>query len=135
MIGAFRLNAGSNSGGQAFQELTVEKATVHPDFDYSSYEYDYALLKLNSTATADPVPLDGDSVDLVAGYNDTKTHLFPIGFGITGVWNGDVSDVLRHVDVKFVPQETCAAYYANYFDYFPITDSRMCATDEGQGSC
>lgn len=130
-IGAFKLPLSAN-GGQAMQSLTVAEAVGHPAYGTggSDINFDYALLKLQGTATANPVKLDGDGVDVVADYTAAKTGLFPIGFGTTSS-GGSVSNVLRHVDLNFVPQDTCAANYGSD----PITDAMMCAADVGQDSC
>ena len=81
-------------------------------------------------SVAGEAPLDGqDGRDIVAGYNATKSGLFPIGFGTTSS-GGSATTSLMHVDVNFVTQPDYNADYSG-----GITDVMMCAADVGQDSC
>ncbi len=52
-----------------------------------------------------------------------------IGMGTTSN-NGDESNVLRHVELGFVPIETCNDVFGNI-----LTSSIMCAADPGEDAC
>ncbi len=56
-------------------------------------------------------------------------HLLPLGFGALSS-GGNVSSQLRHVELAFVPRNTCNSAYSG-----GITDVMMCAADPGQDSC
>ena len=143
-IGAFQAPYGASAAGetfaddpvrngnQAMQSLAVVAQLGHSDYNDVTLEFDFALLKLKEPANATflPVPLNGqDGRDIVAGYNATKSDLFPIGFGTTSS-GGSATTSLTHVDVNFVTQPDCNADYSD-----AIKDVMMCAADVGQDSC
>ena len=53
LIGAYCLN--SNNCGEPKEKITVSRIASHPDFDNSSFDNDFAILKLSSSADANPV--------------------------------------------------------------------------------
>ena len=79
---------------------------VHPDYDpHNASNFDFALLKLedpvNNVASA---PIDGKERSVVDSYGPRKKHLFPVGLVCASGW-GSLSDILRHVDLDFIPRD------------------------------
>lgn len=145
-IGAFAsphgngTDAAALNGGQEMETLTIVDTTQHPNSDLElEFGADFALLKLEGPATAAPVPLDGrDGGDVVAGYDADKSHLFAVGFGLGDAGDYYNSNVLKHVDLKFVTQEDCNAIFADPYGFL-IPDYMMCAAstneDGYEGPC
>lgn len=98
---------GSNylsSGGQITE---VAEIRIHPQWNRARFANDVALLRLKSdVADATPVRLlaQESANELFA----TGTLAVVAGWGLTA-GNGAPSDVLRHVGVKVVANETCNA--------------------------
>jgi secreted trypsin-like serine protease len=111
----------SGSDGEFFMDALI---FVHPDYEQHLQQNDLLLLKLNASSSAEliqyntdySVPVDNETVSV-------------IGFGFKKE-SGNVSQVLREVDVNVFPFETCAGIY---LDRMPIiNDIHLCAgTDMG----
>lgn len=126
-IGAVCPTTTSDNCKQPIQTINVLSVKRHPQYDDFTLENDYALLKLETSANADPVPIDQGNV--VDNYSSNKRGLYAIGFGALSM-GGSVSEELRHVELGFVPRDTCNIAYSG-----EITNDMMCATDPGQDSC
>lgn len=125
-IGAVCPNSGNNCG-QPEQQINVASITPHPQYSGSTLNNDFALVKLASRANADPVAMDqGDFVD---NYSSSKRNIYAIGLGTLSS-GGNVASQLRHVELAFVPRNTCNNSYSG-----GITENMMCAADPGQDSC
>merc|ERR1712156_920605 len=126
-IGAVCPTTSNNNCGQPIQTINAQSIVRHPQYSSSSVDNDFALIRLASSANADPVPMDQGTV--VDNYNSSKRGLYAIGFGSLSS-GGSVSSELRHVELAYVPRNTCNSDYNG-----GITDSMMCAKDPGQDSC
>lgn len=96
----------------------------HPNYNPSSFNNDFSLIRLNGLSTVTPVPIDMDNL------SDSYTGgeiMQPIGFGTTSS-GGSSSSTLKYVDVPYVTNEVCN-------DKYPptITDAMMCAGDVVDG--
>lgn len=118
--------SGTNCG-QPIQKINVLSVQRHPQYSDTTLENDFALLKLETSANADPVPIDQGNV--VDNYSSSKRGLYAVGFGAMSE-GGSVSSELRHVELAFVPRNTCNIAYSG-----EITNVMMCAADPGQDSC
>ena len=102
---------------------------MHPDYDHDAetYDNDFALVRLNEKADATPVPMD------MNGLSETYTSnnkVWAIGFGETDPAGNSIPARMKHVEVSFVPDDTCND---NYFG--SITENMMCAADPNEDSC
>lgn len=126
-IGAVCPTTTSNNCGQPIQTINVASVQQHPQYNSGTLDNDFALLKLVSRANADPVPMDQGNV--VDNYSNNKSGLYAIGFGSLSS-GGNVASELRHVELAFVPRNTCNSNYNG-----GISNVMMCAADPGQDSC
>jgi len=99
----------------------------HPNYNPSTLDYDYMMMRLSGSSTYEPVMLDDGSVDLSAG-----TDLTVMGWGTTSS-GGPVSSVLLEVEVDAWSQADCNAAYSPAG--FPITDRMICAARPTKDSC
>lgn len=119
--------------GEPFETINVADVYVIPSYDASTFNNDYALLRLETRSTAMPVKMDPGYVD---DYPEGQRNLWPIGFGNTGtslfcVIFGCFPTHLQHVEVAFVPSDECDEAY----NQETITDAMMCAADPGEDAC
>jgi len=132
-IGALCAPYGPSNGnncGQKVESFGIRKITQHPNYNGSTVNNDFALVRLDGVSSISPVQMDTGNIS--PGYEDvsSKTNLWPIGFGTTET--GGFSSKLLHVNVNYVKQDTCnsAAMYGGV-----ISDNMMCASDTNQDSC
>ena len=127
IIGALKLRSSTN-GGQAMPHYrAVMSATLHPDFDASSVDNDFALIRLKRRVDVEPVTID--QTNSSETYVDGKANLWTIGFGTTSS-GGEKSTRLKHVELKYVSTSNCNTPYNG-----AILASMMCAADPGEDSC
>jgi len=114
--------------GQPSQVISTVKTISHPNYNSNTVNNDFALVKLSTAATANYVNMDLNGA--VNTYN-SNTPLWTIGFGNQNPnANGYYPGRLQHVEIFFVPQNTCNAAYSGR-----VTTNMMCAADFGQDSC
>jgi secreted trypsin-like serine protease len=123
-----------NSLNPYFQKQFVSAVAVHPKYNADSQDYDVAVLKLRSAVS----PNAGIKVVKIAtnaaSYNPlyaSSTLATVSGWGTT-TSDGNVSNVLRKVQVPMVSNAACNAYYGG-----GITGRMACAGYEigGKDSC
>ncbi len=122
---------GTNILSESRQSTAVEEIILHEQWDASSFDNDVALLRTKDVMDVVPIKLIGPN-------NEEK--LVPVGvlgtvsgWGLTSV-GGSTSDVLQHVGVQVVSNQSCngpAAYAGS------ITDQMICAgfAVGGKDSC
>ncbi|MFN5368767.1 MAG: trypsin-like serine protease [Roseiflexaceae bacterium] len=104
------------------QTKTISQIIVHPQYNASTMDYDYALLRLSSAATLNT------AVAPIAIATSSDTALYANGVNaIVSGWGttssgGAVSSVLRKATVPVVDNVTCNANYGG-----GITARMMCA--------
>lgn len=104
----------------------VKQVIVHPDFDYSRFTADIAIVQLTCASRAPRVKLNYKS-NKPSGHNLTTT----IGFGTTE--SGSLSDVLLETVVNNVPVVECKRRYQDTGLYIGGADM-LCAGVPGGGS-
>ncbi len=123
-----------NSLNPYFQKRLVASVAVHPRYDANTYDYDVAVLKLKTAVT----PSVGVKViklaTKLAPYNPlyaSGTLATVSGWGTT-TSDGDVSNVLRKVQVPIVSNAACNTFYGG-----EISNRMVCAgyTKGGKDSC
>jgi secreted trypsin-like serine protease len=120
--------ASNGNCGQSSETIRTIKTIMHPQYDHSTYDNDFALVKLTKRSTTTPVAMD---LNGIADKYDSSKKLWAIGFGnqspeTDGVYPGR----LQHVEVSFVPQLVCKWNYGA-----SINENMLCAADPGQDSC
>lgn len=108
----------------------VESISIHPNFTTSRFDKDVALIRLSQAADTTLFPVLQLAVpDFPIASGEVVTVY---GFGRTSEEEEDLSDVLREVDVPFVPAPLCRQYYG-----FQVTDDMVCAglQEGGKDAC
>ncbi|XP_046441774.1 transmembrane protease serine 9-like [Daphnia pulex] len=112
------------------QIRAVSSIVTHPNFDDITYEDDISLIFLTepldlSVPSAKPIALPGPTAefDPPAGFRVNVS-----GWGTT-TSDGDVSDVLRSVEVPVIPDFDCDAAYGGDGVYIAVFPSMVCAGD------
>jgi trypsin len=113
---------------QASEIIDATKSIAHPDYDTSTLDNDFALIKLERAAQATPIAMDSNEL---SGSYTTAKKLWPVGFGNTQTNGEDYPKKLNHVSVSYVPNDTCNSAY----DAGSITSNMMCAADLNEDSC
>jgi len=89
------------------------------------------LVHLNGKASN--TPADIDLKNIAAKYNEGDDPLWAIGFGATSE-GGPYPDKLRHVQLKYVDDDTCDSMYA-LAGYGIAEEKELCCRDSGKDSC
>ncbi|XP_050543258.1 serine proteinase stubble [Daktulosphaira vitifoliae] len=117
-----------------FAERAVAKKVVHPKYNFFTYEYDLAMVRLDSPLQYAPhiVPicLPG-SDDLLIGENATVTGWGRLSEG------GTLPSVLQEVNVPIVSNDKCKSMFLRAGRHEYIPEIFMCAgfDDGGRDSC
>uniref|UniRef100_A0A8D9FBQ3 Serine proteinase stubble n=1 Tax=Cacopsylla melanoneura TaxID=428564 RepID=A0A8D9FBQ3_9HEMI len=117
-----------------YQERGVVKKMVHPKYNFFTYEYDLAMVKLETPVefapNIVPICLPG-SDDLLIGENATVTGWGRLSEG------GQLPPVLQKVTVPIVSNEKCRSMFLRAGRYEFISDIFMCAgfDNGGRDSC
>ena len=120
-----------NSLNPSFQQRLVSSVAVHWNYDPDSQDFDVAVLKLN-TAVTPSVGVKVVKLATTAATLYTAGKLATVSGWGTTTSDGNVSNVLRKVQVPMVSHGTCNAYYGG-----GITGSMACAgyAIGGKDSC
>jgi len=107
---------------EVFRPSTVIR---HPQYNGSTIDYDYALIRLDGESKHEPVALNSQEIS-------SKTDFTTAGWGLTQERGDELPQVLRKVVVPFVTQDACNESYRG-----EITDRMICAGLEegGKDSC
>ncbi|RLU18662.1 hypothetical protein DMN91_009019 [Ooceraea biroi] len=117
-----------------YVERGVAKKVVHPKYNFFTYEYDLALVRLESALTfaahISPICLPATD-DLLIGENATVTGWGRLSEG------GTLPSVLQEVSVPIVSNDRCKSMFLRAGRHEFIPDIFLCAGYEtgGQDSC
>ncbi|RZF34202.1 hypothetical protein LSTR_LSTR003612 [Laodelphax striatellus] len=117
-----------------FAERSVTRKVVHPNYNYFTYEYDLALVRLDAALEfaphIAPICLPG-SDDLLIGENATVTGWGRLSEG------GTLPSVLQEVTVPIVSNDKCKNMFLRAGRHEFIPEIFMCAgfDDGGRDSC
>ncbi|XP_075975437.1 serine proteinase stubble isoform X1 [Anticarsia gemmatalis] len=117
-----------------FVERGVARKAVHPKYNYYTYEYDLALVKLESPVVfaphISPICLPATD-DLLVGENATVTGWGRLSEG------GVLPSILQEVQVPIVSNERCKSMFLRAGRHEFIPDIFLCAGHErgGHDSC
>jgi trypsin len=113
---------------QTSQVISSSKIIKNPNYNADTTNNDFALVRLSSPATATPVTMD------MNGLSNTYTaseKMWTIGFGNTVTSGQNFPSRMKHVEVSYVPNDTCSSAYGGG----SITSNMMCAADPNEDSC
>ncbi|XP_014486896.1 PREDICTED: serine proteinase stubble-like [Dinoponera quadriceps] len=117
-----------------YVERGIAKKVVHPKYNFFTYEYDLALVRLESSLTfaahISPICLPATD-DLLIGENATVTGWGRLSEG------GTLPSVLQEVSVPIVSNDRCKSMFLRAGRHEFIPDIFLCAGYEtgGQDSC
>ena len=116
-----------NDSNEDYETFYVVEEVPHPDYNGTTIDYDYMMLKLNGSSSRTPVQLDtGDDTSLLEAGND----VIVMGWGTTSS-GGSSSNVLLEVEIDVISQAQCQKAYSPK----PITERMVCAARTGKDSC
>ena len=115
----------------------ILETTAHPKFNakISIRNYDYLLLKLDSSALVDEAsfgnPTGVETIELNTDYQIPAAgdKLWGIGYGQVGEKVAGMSPVLRDVSIEAFSNETCRGQYGRFYD----REYMFCAGDASGG--
>jgi hypothetical protein len=125
-----RIRANSSSRSSGGEVIGVQAVYHHPSSTRAPARYDATLLRLTTPVTA-PHPIQlvvPDEPLWGAG-----TVFWAIGWGATSP-GGAPNDLLRQVDLSWVPDAGCEDDYGDYMWPFHATDM-LCAAAAGKDTC
>ncbi len=114
------------------QSRTVVSNTVHPSYNVDTYDYDIAVLKLNSPLTINTYVktirlAKGNESNLFLAGNDVTVS----GWGTTS-YGGSSPNILRKTTVDIISRSTCNRINSYNGE---ITPRMLCAARTGKDSC
>ncbi len=112
------------------QRIDVINIIRHPGYTDGEFDNDIALLELATPASATPISFINAQM---AQFEANGRAMVVTGWGTKD--DGELSDVLRQVEVPLVDRETCRDSYGIFTD--DITDNMLCAglKTGGKDSC
>ncbi len=108
----------------------IQRVYAHPQYNSSTLDYDFALLKLATSSAFAPVALQAEEIDIPDVVTDAPVATV-IGFGALSE-GGPQSSVLMKVEKPLVSATNCNTAYSG-----EITDRMICAglLEGGKDSC
>lgn len=112
--------------------FSATKIIRHPDFNSSTLDSDYALIKLSGNSTFKPIELNRIEITIPTG--EEKFNVWTSGWGATSEGSFSLPNILNKVEVPLVTTEECNS--AKAYDG-AITNHMMCAglKEGGKDSC
>lgn len=118
--------------GQRSEHISSRWAIQHPLYNSETYANDFALVRLDEASTIEPANIDEYGLSNLYEQATESINLWAIGFGFLKYPLGSLPSHLQHVDVAYVPNDTCASQYSFYnFE----SESMFCAASPGKDAC
>jgi len=123
----------SSNCGQKIESFDILEIVEHPRYNSSTFDNDFALIRLRGTSTISPVDIDQGNIS--PKYETTSiftnnVDLWPIGLGQT---ESDYSaPTLMHTSVGYVKEDQCNS--TSSYDGL-ITSNMMCASGISSDAC
>ena len=110
------------------ESIAPKRIIAHPSYNDSTMDYDYALVELERSSSAQPVAINSTEIQI----GTEKIISTVAGWGATREGSYGLPDELRKVDVPLVDKTRCNANYRN-----SVTDRMICAgfDEGGKDSC
>lgn len=115
--------------------MPVVDVFIHPDFDISTLDYDFAMLRLAEPAPQEVPVLPLITPELMLEYAQTGDMAMVSGWGLIDN-EGNGTDILQQVDVPLVDAELCSVQYEE-LGLGVLTEQMLCAgyPEGGKDSC
>lgn len=112
--------------------FTAAKIVAHPDYNSSTTDFDYALIKLSGDSTKTPAIVNSDEIQIPLPSDSQRINVTVAGWGVTSEGSYSLPNILQKVNVPLVDQQTCNNAYSN-----KITNRMLCAglSQGGKDSC
>lgn len=111
-----------------YEQIPVVFEVIHPNYSNFPLKQDFMLAYLARPSTHTPVKLDDGSNDLISG-----SDLTVMGWGVSSFDSDILSDVLREVEVDYIPRSLCRLAYI--FAIGGVSEDMICARRNGQDAC
>lgn len=110
--------------------MKVVKTIVHPSFNGSNLDFDYALMQLEKDSAYQPIEINAQDIKIPDQGEDMVSTT--AGWGTTSEGSYTLPNLLQKVDVPLVSQTACDQSYPGQ-----ITDQMICAglKQGGKDSC
>ena len=107
------------------QEIGIAEVHLHPGFNYNTFEFDVALLKLSTPAAINEDVQTIDLVSSTAGSLAGQSSVI-VGWGATA-YGGPLSDTAQYANISILADSACSNYGTDY-----KSSSMLCAgTQDG----
>lgn len=112
------------------ETFTTARVIPHPEYNRSTMDYDFALVKLSGHSKSKPITLNETEIAIPSSTPSVDSVTAGWGYLREGSWK--ISDILQKVTVPLVATEECNKSYNG-----EITDRMLCAGLEqgGKDSC
>ncbi len=116
------------TSGEGF---TAAQIIPHPQYNSSTLDYDYALIKLNGNSTFRPVEINAEEISIPDFSSADQVMSTTAGWGATKESSWSLPDQLMKVDVPLISASDCKKAYSE------TTDRMICAGYQqgGKDSC
>lgn len=115
------------------ETFTAVKVTAHPQYNRSTLDYDYAVLKLSGDSKFRTIDLNNTEI-VIPEDGQEPFNVMTSGWGTTSEGSSGLPRILQKVEVPLVTQKNCNAPTSYNGD---ITDRMICAgyVEGGKDSC
>merc|ERR1712151_448279 len=122
-IGRHNIGVSNEVGAETFNVIEV---VPHPNYNPSTINNDYMMLKLSGSSQYTPIALDDGTLSpSFTGGEDLQL----IGWGRTS-GGGPISAILQEVELEYLTNAQCEQTWGNY-----ITDKMLCVNRVGKSGC
>lgn len=133
--GGFEIGALCNEDdncGQKSERFGILEVIIHPQFNPETYEYDFAIVKLDGASTLPYVKIDDSKISNSYEVEPPQGNLWALGFGLLIEGIHRLPNTLQHVDVSYKSKNLCSTQFKRY-DY--NDEVMMCASGPGKDAC
>lgn len=103
------------------ETFSAKKIVIHPEYNSSTNDYDFALIQLDGESQIPPIPLI-ERLPRIPDEEDEAPLATTAGWGATSEGGGTLPKTLMKVEVPLVSPKRCEAAYPNQ-----ITKTMLCA--------
>ncbi len=131
MGGRFKVYVGLHSQNELAraEQFATAKVIIHPNYNESTMDYDYALVQLNGNSAVTPIAVNTEDLGLREAIEPIQTTT--AGWGLTTESGWRMPTILNKVDVPVVNHQDCRQVYNS------LTERMFCAgfPEGGKDSC
>ena len=133
--GGFEIGAICSSGASCYhgsEFFGIKNITLHPKFLPTTFDYDFALVKLDGISKATSANIDTDHITDTYELMRKKKNLWAVGFGLINLSESILPNHLQHVEVDYLTDADCREKYRRYAYNDHVM---MCASSPGKDAC